>query len=166
MTKGELIRKYRKKNNLTQEQLAEKCGMATITIRQYENGKRTPQIEQLSKIARELDISVIDLMDEADRKTTFFQNFLINMTCEYPSVVAFLEHGTVECFSASDAPERHDFLRSIFSYLNNLNDDGQQKVVDYAGDLVASGKYQRTQDESSHESSHAPTEGETPPEGE
>lgn len=62
--------------------------------------------------------------------------------------------------------ENSDFsdsmLYAVWMQLMELNDDGQQKVVDYAGDLVASGKYQRTQDESSD----VPTEGETPPEGE
>ncbi len=53
---GENIRKFRKKANLTQKELAEKCGLAEITIRQYETGKRTPKTEILAKIADALGL--------------------------------------------------------------------------------------------------------------
>lgn len=62
MTIGEKIQKARKEKKYTQKQLAEKCGVATGTIQQYELGKRQPRIEQLEKIADALDVSVADLM--------------------------------------------------------------------------------------------------------
>lgn len=56
MTIGEKIRQVRKGLGLTQEQLAKKCGVATITIRQYETGKREPRYEQIRIIARAMNI--------------------------------------------------------------------------------------------------------------
>ena len=48
---GDRIRDARKAAGLTQEQLAQKCGVATITIRQYESGKRQPRLAQFRDIA-------------------------------------------------------------------------------------------------------------------
>ena len=62
MTTGERIQVARKKAGLTQEQLAQKIDSATITVRQYESGKRVPRIEQLRKIASALDISFMYLL--------------------------------------------------------------------------------------------------------
>lgn len=56
MTVGEAIKYFRKKNKLTQKQLATKAGMAEITIRQYEAVKREPRLEQLHKIAEALNV--------------------------------------------------------------------------------------------------------------
>lgn len=62
MTTGERIQAARKKAGLTQEQLAQKIDSATITIRQYESGKREPRIEQLRKIASALEVSLLYLL--------------------------------------------------------------------------------------------------------
>lgn len=56
MTIGETIQAIRKEKGYTQKQLAEKCGMATGTIQQYELGKREPKQEQLQKIADAMGI--------------------------------------------------------------------------------------------------------------
>lgn len=61
MDLGQRIRTARKKANLTQAQLAEKIGAATITVRQYELGKRQPRIEQIQDIAYALNVEFSDL---------------------------------------------------------------------------------------------------------
>lgn len=66
MTVGDRIKAARKKANLTQAQLAEKCGTATITIRQYEAGKREPKLEQLAKISYALGVPVGELLGLED----------------------------------------------------------------------------------------------------
>lgn len=66
MTIGERIKTFRKKVGLTQKQLADKCEVAEITIRQYESGKRQPRIEQLQKVAAALDVQVNDLLPWED----------------------------------------------------------------------------------------------------
>lgn len=59
---GQAIKNARKAAKLTQAQLAEKCGLAQITIGQYERGLREPRREQLELIASALDISLLDLV--------------------------------------------------------------------------------------------------------
>lgn len=58
MTTGQVIQIIRKEKGLTQKQLAEKCGMATGTIQQYELNKREPRQKQLQKIANALNVSL------------------------------------------------------------------------------------------------------------
>lgn len=58
MALGERIKEARKRKGFTQEQLANLCDLATITIRQYELGKREPRAEQLIAIATALGVSV------------------------------------------------------------------------------------------------------------
>lgn len=58
MNIGEMIRNLRNAYGLTQKELAEKAGIATITLQQYERNKREPRKEVLSKIAVALNIPV------------------------------------------------------------------------------------------------------------
>lgn len=60
---GKQIQKYRKEKRLTQRELAEKCGVATGTIQQYELGKRQPRLEQLRVISNALGIALYRLTD-------------------------------------------------------------------------------------------------------
>lgn len=57
MELGQRIKAARKSKGLTQEQLAKKCNLATITIRQYELGKRKPSITQLAELAQILGVN-------------------------------------------------------------------------------------------------------------
>lgn len=61
---SENLKTARKKAGLTQDQLAEGCGLATITIRQYECKKREPRYATIKKIAEFLNVSVESLIVE------------------------------------------------------------------------------------------------------
>ena len=63
MSYGKMIKAARQDAGLTQAQLADKCGYATITIRQYESDKREPRREQLQKIADALHVPITKLFD-------------------------------------------------------------------------------------------------------
>lgn len=68
MTIGEKIRYYRKKHELTQQQLADASGIHPVSIRKYETNKMTPQPKQLKKIAKALGINYVALLSiEEDR---------------------------------------------------------------------------------------------------
>ncbi len=58
---GKNIQKLRKKKNLTQKQLADITGLATITIQQYERGVREPRFDNLARIAKAFNVSPIIL---------------------------------------------------------------------------------------------------------
>lgn len=58
---GKRIKEFRKIRGLTQKQLAEKLGVTTITIQNYENNRREPNIETIGKIANVLNTTVSEL---------------------------------------------------------------------------------------------------------
>lgn len=50
------IKFYRKKAHVSQQQLAEKCGMATNYLSEIETGKKFPSVDMIEVLAKELAI--------------------------------------------------------------------------------------------------------------
>lgn len=63
MNIGNKIIELRKKNNLTQEKLSEKIGVARQTLASWENNITIPNLEQASILSKELKISLDELVD-------------------------------------------------------------------------------------------------------
>lgn len=63
MNIGEKIIELRKKDNLTQEKLAEKIGISRQTVFNWENNVTSPDISQAKKIVEIFKISLDDLVD-------------------------------------------------------------------------------------------------------
>lgn len=63
MNLGEKIIELRKKENLTQEKLAEKIGISRQTLFNWENNSTSPDINQAKKISEIFKISLDDLLD-------------------------------------------------------------------------------------------------------
>lgn len=57
------IRKYRHDAGLTQEDLAEKVGVSRVYIGYVEQGRNTPSLEILSKIAKSLKVRLSDIVE-------------------------------------------------------------------------------------------------------
>lgn len=60
---GKKIIKYRRRNKLSQEKLAEKIGVARQTISNWELNTTKPDIMQIKNISKVLNISIDDLLD-------------------------------------------------------------------------------------------------------
>ena len=77
---SERIKLARKKNGLTQKDLAKKTGLSIASIQGYEQGKYKPKIEQIDKIASALGVQIIDLMEhytlDQYKKTKEFQKHM------------------------------------------------------------------------------------------
>lgn len=76
---GSRIKAQRKKNNLSQEKLAELSGLNTSYIGQIERGDKNPSIETIYKIAKSLKIDI----------STLFENLMIAdaQNNQYPQAV-------------------------------------------------------------------------------
>lgn len=64
---------FRAKAGLTQQELADKCGVARSYVSAFELGTRTPTLDTLKTLANSLDCSVTDLVygvNEAKEATT------------------------------------------------------------------------------------------------
>lgn len=64
MNLGEQLKQYRKENQLTQKQLADTFFVTDKTISKWENGKGYPDLNTLPSIARLLNTTVDDLLNE------------------------------------------------------------------------------------------------------
>lgn len=60
---GEKIRELRKKNNVTQEQLAEVLSVSFQAVSKWENGRSMPDIEQLPRLAKYFGVTMDELFD-------------------------------------------------------------------------------------------------------
>lgn len=56
------LRRARQRRGYNQAQLAQKIGVGTSCISQYERGKRTPNLKTMSLISHVLDVSLDDLV--------------------------------------------------------------------------------------------------------
>lgn len=59
---GKFIATLRKEKELTQEHLGEKLGVTNKTISRWENGNYMPDIEMLSLLSKEFDVSINELI--------------------------------------------------------------------------------------------------------
>ena len=60
---GQRIKELRRSKHLTQEQLAENIGMDTQNLCKMENGNHFPQVKNIIKLAKILDVEVKELFD-------------------------------------------------------------------------------------------------------
>lgn len=61
---GLRIRKYRKEQKLTQEELSQKCGLHSTYIGQIERGEKNPSIESIFKICKALRLNITTLFEK------------------------------------------------------------------------------------------------------
>lgn len=72
-----IIKEIRKKNNLTQKQLAEKLNVTYQAVSKWENGKNFPDIAILKKISEEFNIDISLLLDAPNNKKKLNKWFTI-----------------------------------------------------------------------------------------
>lgn len=74
---GENIRAYRKKHDLTQEELAERLGVTYQSVSRWENGATYPDLELLPAIAQALSITADELlgMPEVEKEKRATETF-------------------------------------------------------------------------------------------
>ena len=60
---GKFIKDIRKKNNLTQKQLADKYGVTYQAVSKWENGINLPEVTLIRQMSKDFNISVEDILD-------------------------------------------------------------------------------------------------------
>jgi len=77
---GEVIRKYRKQKNMTQEEMANRLGVTAPAVNKWENGNSLPDIMLLAPIARLLDITLDTLLSFREELTAEeIENFVLEV---------------------------------------------------------------------------------------
>lgn len=145
MTIGKNIQNARKEAGYTQKQLAEKCGVAEITIRQYELDKRQPRLEQLRKIADSLNITTKQLLKDV---AGFWDSVSPEEAIEG---LTYVGNG----FYGKEAPAemQEKFLKRMTAYqsrfselMTQLNEDGQKEAVKRVEELTHIPKFSKMTD--------------------
>lgn len=60
---GRLIKEIRKRNNLTQKQLADKYGVTYQAVSKWENGKNIPDVSLLKQMSKDFNIEINDILE-------------------------------------------------------------------------------------------------------
>ena len=60
---GKLIKDIRKKNNLTQKDLADKYNVTYQAVSKWENGKNMPDVSLIKEISKDFNVSMDDLLE-------------------------------------------------------------------------------------------------------
>lgn len=114
MSIGKNIQYYRKKQGISQKELAEKLKYSTGTIQQYELDKREPKFKIVSEIASVLNVKPYMLYDDSNSEPDTTEEQFIN-SCKW------LEDADIEIIS----PDEDDGLQQ---YILSLSEDGIEKA--------------------------------------
>ncbi|WP_449451806.1 helix-turn-helix domain-containing protein [Streptococcus suis] len=110
------LKELRLQHNLTQAQLGEKVGVKQNTFTNWENGKRTPSIEDIIKLSILLDVSIDYLLGLTDSKPSY-----IDPNIEDEKVrteVALLEINDLLVGIYKEALETNQSIESIITSLS------------------------------------------------
>lgn len=127
------IRKYRKENKITMQELAEKAGLSKGYISMIESGKNpktnepiVPTLPTINKLAIAMGIDIDDLLRMIS-----------------PDTEVIAKPKPVESYAVH---ERSPKITKVITSMNKLNSLGQDKVVDYADDLTHNSQYSKLQE--------------------
>lgn len=118
MTFGQRLRKARKERGFTQKQLADLIDAKHNSVSDWENDKNKPDPDTIEYICGALDIPVSFL---------FSDSIQIKKTPEPTDI---------------DSEDLHPLLKIY----NELNADGQERLMEYAQDLAEMPKYKKCPD--------------------
>ena len=135
---GARIQKYRKLQNMTQDELSKRSGIYLSTIKKYESGERNPKPDQLQKISEALGVSI-----------TVFLDFDINTVSDVISLIMKLDEQSSLKISADkdvqgkfmpdtvrlvfDDPQINDAICSYLEckeQLNGISENSDPAVVE------------------------------------
>ncbi|WP_270599253.1 helix-turn-helix domain-containing protein [Faecalicoccus pleomorphus] len=129
------IRQARLRKGITQNQIAEKIGISQPTYAQWENGKRKPKLETLKKIADALEVPVSILYDDYE-----FVDPGEGLTEDQKAKQKAHDQEQLEVIKKFYSRDKllHNF--------NAVNEEGQQKIVEYSNDIAENPKYKKGDD--------------------
>lgn len=116
MTTGDRIRQLRLEHQMTQEELGARVGVQKAAIYKYENG-----------LVVNLKRSTIEKLAAALETT--------------PTYLMGMEDDTLYTATITSLTPRQSALLTSF---DQLNDEGQDKAVEYVEDLVMTGRYKKS----------------------
>ena len=137
---GTLIRNFRIAADMTQKELAEKCGLNESTIRNYELGNRYPDEATLLNIANHLGVSFFALSDPDVANIFSALHVLFNIEWAYglrptikDSEVVLKFENRLSCTGPRPQEDLDSFKKMVeyWARLRDKLDDGEITESDY-----------------------------------
>lgn len=122
MNISDMIKKSRKDKGLTQKQLAEILNVSTITIQNYENNRRKPNIDTINQIAIALAVPLSTLLGDNATDIT-------NSSKSRRSVFEDFVFSNPDTFKVVEFLERYDYTFKLFNDSNLINISKDSKEI-------------------------------------
>ena len=131
MELSSIIKNYRRKTHMTQEQLAERLGISPQSVSKWENSVAMPDIMMLPKIAEVFGVSIDDLFDlTSEQRLNRIENRL-DVEQDLPhDVFCEFEEFLKSQLNVEEHKKRATYLLA-YLYWNRMDDAGR-KVSQYA----------------------------------
>ena len=141
MNIGDNMRNIRKQKSMTLQQLADILGCSQQNISQYENGKRTPKLKTVQKIADALNVNVNDLLENPLDDSPVYKAYKNTDSLDSPLAKDFTNKKIV---SQIDNWQQIDI--ELIKTFKKLNEDGKTVAIERVEELAEIPRY--TQKES------------------
>lgn len=149
-TFSENLKALRIKHGLTQKELADILNVSQNAIHNWEHGKREPNREMIDKIAATFNVSPIalswgsefeeswnNLINKKEKIKNSSTEILNQLLSEIRNII--FENNNADIFT--EIPEE-----DLLYYFWSLNDEGQQKVIKYAEDIMENQRYRKDEE--------------------
>lgn len=130
---GERLKKLRKEKGLTQQQLADELDLSKSAIVQYENNKRAPNFQAMSKLVAYFRVAPQYLSGETDARTRSMENYLISNEAMKETVIA-MEDTELSRYIVSYQNGCHALLSSVLD--EDLSSDDKVVEIRVLRDIV------------------------------
>lgn len=132
---GKNIKKYRKKQGLTQKGLANKLNTTPQNLAQYENGKRNPKPETIQKIATALNVNPLVLTGQISESLSNNLKTDSNIEKAYFDIFKYI-YGKIDIVQEKDANGYYEYNYILGSEPNSikisdLTFDNITECIDY-----------------------------------
>lgn len=113
MSIADNIKRLRESHGMSQSEFGKIAGVTDKAVSTWENGLKIPRMGAVQKIADFFHITKSEILDDHYERVDLPQSFTSPV------------------------------LQSLADSVAQLNEEGQEKLVEYADDLVSSGKYKK-----------------------
>lgn len=113
---GKIIKEIRKKNGLTQNELANKYNVTYQAVSKWENGKNLPDMALIKQIAQDFNVSLDDMLGVPKKKKNYI--WIIGLIVFVALTLIFMKPSSFKFKTLSSSCDNFNLSGSIF-YNNN-----------------------------------------------
>ena len=139
-----MMRSIRKKNKISQLEIAEKLGINRATVSKYETGIIEPSFSQLRKIADILNVDFFELLGKTSSEV--YQQGVDDAIANEDYLNELIEEARKQ-----DGYTDSEIERRLIKAFSQLNQIGQQTAVQRIEELLQIGMYRSPKKEEKHE---------------